>query len=194
MATKSTSIWTEARSDAAKRAKTVKKENRRMKRQSVLDGPLSILKLITILMVIYSLFQYVPAFLNIKKIISQANAQSSAQAGAQTLVENRENWGLMAPLRDYAKLRKAYVRKGQSIQLQYVLPSKAIANVTIKQCKAIPFVEVFNCEVVQSETIDLSGETTGTRRFQVSSSAIYLLESQVQVGEDDRFDITWRRN
>lgn len=190
MTTERAEIWNIAKRDAQRQNKNVKKQKARLKVKSVIDGPVSIMKFILLLMTIYALYQYIPAFINFKKVISQT---TTAQPGAQTLIGQRDEWGAASPLRDYIKMKKAYVRTGQSLQLQYVLPDSASATVTLKRCKAIPFIEVFKCNVVQAETIELKNETIGTKRFQIAQSGMYHLESQVEVTNDDQFDIIWRR-
>ena len=141
-------------------------------------------------MTLYVLYHYVPAFVNLKPILTQ----TTSQAGAQSQIDNRKALGAIAPLRDQFKMRKAYVRKGQILQAQYILPAGANASITIKQCKRMIFIEAFNCRNVQDQTVDLSGQTSGTRRFQVAESAMYVLESRVETDADQAFDITWRRN
>jgi len=194
MVTKNMAIWDTAKLDALTRAKKVKKNEKKAKRQSVLDGPLSFMKLILLVMTVYALVQYVPAFVNFKKIIVQTTAQSSAQSGAQNLTLERQKWGLAAPLREYVKMNKAYMRAGQILQVKYVLPDDAKAVLTIQQCKSIPYVEAFHCQVVAENKIDLSNDTVGTRRITLHNTAMYRLKSDVQVGINDRFDIKWQRN
>jgi len=190
MAVEQATIWDVAKQDALSRATKVKRQTKRAHRKSTLSGPIAIMKVIVFLMTLYALAQYVPAFINFKKIITQ----TSPQAGAQTLVEKRNNWGIAAPLREYAKMNKAYMRAGQSLQVQYVLPRDAKATLTIKQCKPAPFIEAFRCDVVAEDKIDLSNDTVGTRRIAFQNTAMYLLESEVQITSDDRFDIKWQRN
>jgi hypothetical protein len=190
MATEKATIWDMAKHDALSRAQKVKKHTKRAHRQSALSGPIAIMKVIVFLMTLYALAQYVPAFINFKKIITQ----TSPQSGAQTLLEQRNNWGIAAPLRDYVKMNKAYMRAGQSLQVQYVLPEDAKASLTLKQCRPAPFIEAFRCDVVAETVIDVSNDTVGTRRITLNHSAMYLLQSEVQVGSDDKFDIKWQRN
>lgn len=190
MTTEKADLWDIAKRDAQSQNKRARQQKTRLKVKSVLDGPVSLMKLILLVMTIYALYQYVPAFVNFKKVISQT---TTAQPGAQNLIRQRDDWGVASPLRDYIKMKKAYVRAGQSLQLQYVLPTNVSATVTLKRCKTIPFVEVFKCNIVQAETIDLKNETIGTKRFQITQSGMYHLESQVEVTKDDKFDIVWSR-
>jgi len=190
METHKTNIWDEASEYAQKRTKNASKHRVRMKVQSFINAPIQAMRLILLLMTLYALYHYVPAFVNLKPVLTQ----TTTQAGALTQVENRKTLGAIAPLRDQFKMRKAYVRKGQILQAQYILPADASASITIKQCKRMIFIEAFNCKRVQDQTVDLSGQTSGTRRFQVAESAMYVLESRVETEADQRFDITWRRN
>ena len=190
MASSNTQIWDEAKQDALSRAKKIKKQSKRAQRESTFGGPFSIMKIIALLMTLYALAQYIPAFINFKNIVTQ----SPSQSGAQNLVESRKKWGAILPLRDYAKMNKAYMRAGQSLQVQYVLPENTKATLTIKQCKSVPFIEVFHCNVVAENKIDISGDTVGTRRITLQSKAMYLLQSEVQVGSGEIFDIQWQRN
>ncbi len=190
MAVDNLSIWDVAKQDALSRAKKVTKKKKHVSRDSALKTPISIMKVIVFLTVIYALAQYLPAFVNVKKIITQTTAQS----GAQTMVETRKKWGPAAPLRKYIKLNKAYMRAGQSLQVKYILPEDAAANLTIKQCKPAPFIEAFRCDIISTENIEIINDTVGTRRFIFKNTAMYLLESDVKLQTDGDFDITWQRN
>ena len=190
MATHDKNIWDEAAQYAASRTKNASKQRRRVKIQSVTSAPIQVMRFILLLMTLYALYHYVPAFVNLKPILTQTTAHS----GAQSQIDSRKALGAIAPLRDQFKMRKAYVRKGQILQAQYILPAGANASITIKQCKRMIFIEAFNCKRVQDQTVDLSGQTSGTRRFQVAESAMYVLESRVEAEADQAFDITWRRN
>lgn len=194
MATENATIWDAAKQDALSHAKKVKKTTKQARRESVLSGPLSLIKIILFFMTLYALVQYVPAFVNFKKIITQTTAQSGAQSGAKNLSLEREKWGFAAPLREYTKMNKAYMRAGQSLQVKYMLPKDAKAVLTVQECKSVPFIEVFRCDVVAENKIDLSNDTIGTRRIAFQNAAMYRLKSDVEIGVDDQFDIKWQRN
>lgn len=193
MASTTEDIWETAKQHTVKRTDNVKKKSQRQKSDSILSGPLSILKLGLILMSLYALFKYVPAYVNFNRIISKVASENQFQPGAQNLAIQNEKWGLFAPLRDYTKLKKAYVRGGQTLQVQYIIPKDAQATLTLKRCKNILFIDAFKCFVTQTDTIDISGETVGTRRLRVSDTAMYVLESEVLVNSHERADIVWRR-
>lgn len=196
MTAETSTIWDEAKQDALTRntSKVRKKSKKRRAMnsngESILKLPIAIMKLTVFLMTLYALFQYVPAFINFKKFITQ----TSAHSGAQSIVENRKKWGIAAPLRKYVKMNKAYLRAGQFLHVQYVLPERAEAILTIKQCKSAPLIEVFHCDVMAAEKITISNETVGTRRFAFEKSAMYLLQSDVLVDTDESFEIKWKRN
>ena len=193
MADKRAEIWDAAKEYAAQRNVNVRKQNKRQRTESALSGPVAFMKLLMLLMTIYALFKYVPAYVNFNKIIAEATDKNIGYSGAQNIAEDRGKWGAMAPLRDYAKLKKAYVKGGQTLQVQYILPKDAQATLTIKRCKNIPFFEVFKCQVAQEETFNISGDSVGTRRIFIPDTAMYHLESKVLVNSDERFDIVWRR-
>lgn len=193
MASTTENIWDTAKQHASKQTEAVKKRSRRQKSDSILSGPMAILKLGLILMSLYALAKYVPAYVNVNRILTEAASETQFQPGAQNLADQQEKWGPFAPLREYAKLKKAYVRAGQSLQVQYILPKDAQASLTLKRCKNILFLDAFKCIVVQSDTIDISGEMVGTRRLRVSDSAMYILESHVLANSNERVDIVWRR-
>ena len=190
MATENATIWDLAKQDAQRQNKSVKKQQIIGKLQSLYSGPVAIMKLMMLVMVVYALIQYIPAFVNLKKLVTQTNIQS----GAQTQIDSRKNWGIFEPVLGYTKIKKAYVRAGNTFSVQYALPQNAEAKLVIKRCRSIIFIEVFNCQVMQSEVIDISGETVGTRRIQVADSAIYVFEHQVNVKSGEPFDVTWHRH
>jgi len=194
MATKNMAIWDTAKLDALTRAKKVKKHANQSKRQSIFGGPIALIKLTLFFMTLYALAQYVPAFVNVKKIIVQTASPSNAQSGAQNLALDRQKWGIAAPLREYVKMNRAYMRAGQALQVKYVLPEGAKAVLTIQQCKSILYVEVFHCQVVAENQIELSNDKVGTRRIALQNTAMYRLKSDVQIGMSDHYDIKWQRS
>ena len=183
-------VWDAARVDAAKQTKSARKQQRDMKIQAATRVPVLLMRLGAVLMVLYALVLYVPAFINIKPLILQTDTHS----GAQTKIDNRNTLGPFAAISDKFKLNKGYMRKGQSFQAQYILPENATAILTVKRCARFIFIEAFYCKDIQAQTTDLSSETVGTRRFHAKDSAMYVFESQVTVNKGQRYDITWQRN
>lgn len=190
MASKTVDIWDKAKQDAKRQNENVKKQKLRTRADSIFGGPIALIKIILFAMTVYALFQYVPAFVNVKKAITQIKTYP----GAQTQVDNRNSWGIFTPLRDFTKIKKAYVRSGKTLQVQYSMPESAQAKLVIKRCKPIIFIEVFHCQVTQTQEIDISNETVGTHRIHVKDSAMYLLQSQVEVKSGEDYNITWRRS
>jgi len=174
MASKTVDIWDEAKQDAKRQNENVKKQKLRTRADSIFGGPIALIK----------------AFVNVKKAITQIKTYP----GAQTQVDNRNSWGIFTPLRDFTKIKKAYVRSGKTLQVQYSMPESAQAKLVIKRCKPIIFIEVFHCQVTQTQEIDISNETVGTHRIHVKDSAMYLLQSQVEVKSGEDYNITWRRS
>lgn len=186
-------IWDKAKERASIKNERARKQGRNQKIETVFAGPTLVIKLSLLLVIVYALFKYIPAYVNFNRIINTATSQPASQFGAQYLTDTPSKWGVAAPLRDYVKMRKAYVRGGKSLQVQYILPQNAQATLTIKRCKNVPIIELFGCQVVQTETIDISGNTIGTQRLQMIDTAMYVLESQVHVNNNERYDIVWRR-
>ena len=193
MTTNNVTIWDKAKERALSRNSQKRKQNKHQKVEAVLSGPTKLIKFCLFVTSIYALYKYVPAYINFNHIISEATSQPSTQPGAQNLADSHKKWGIAKPLREYVKLKKAYMRDGQTLQVQYILPEQAQATLTIKRCKNLPIIELFNCEVVQAETIEIGGNTVGTQRLRVKGTAMYVLESQVIMADDERFDIVWRR-
>ena len=94
MATENATIWDLAKQDAQRQNKSVKKQQIVRKLQSLYSGPVAIMKLMMLVMVVYALIQYIPAFVNLKKLVTQTNIQS----GAQTQIDSRKNWGIFTPV------------------------------------------------------------------------------------------------
>ncbi|MEP6342573.1 MAG: hypothetical protein ABJ275_04595 [Maricaulaceae bacterium] len=186
-------IWDKAKERASMKNEKARKQGRNQKIETVLSGPTLAIKLSLLLVIVYALFKYIPAYVNFNRIINTATSQPVSQFGAQYLTDKPSKWGFAAPLREYVKMKKAYVRSGKSLQVQYILPEHAEATLTIKRCKNVPIVELFECQVVQTETIEITGNTIGTQRLQMVETAMYVLESQVRVNNNERYDIVWRR-
>ncbi|MBL4854816.1 MAG: hypothetical protein JKY25_11340 [Robiginitomaculum sp.] len=126
-----------------------------------------------------SLF-YIGAFLDVGKIvgISQSVRADNAQRNVRSMVQAKERT-IFSPFLEALSTNRIYMRKGQTIQATYSLPSRSKLTLKIKQCKSKPILEIFNCEILGEQSIDINKRTTGFIEFTVSESGFYYFEDQV---------------
>jgi len=130
--------------------------------------------------VVYCSLFYVGAFLDVGKVvgISQSVRADNMQKSIKNTRQAKERT-LFSPLLDSLSTNRIYMRRGQTIQATYALPSQSKLTLKIKQCKSRPILEVFNCEILGTQGIDISNRTTGFMEFTVTASGFYYFEDQV---------------
>ncbi len=126
-----------------------------------------------------SLF-YVGAFLDVGKIvgISQSDRAETTQKNVKSMARAKPRT-IFSPLLDALSTNRIYMRRGQTIQATYSLPKNAKLVLKIKQCKSQPVFEIFKCDAIGQQTIEIKNRMTGFINFTVSESGFYYFSDQV---------------
>ncbi len=130
--------------------------------------------------VLYCSLFYVGAFLDVGKIvgISQSVRADNTQKNVRNIVLSKQRT-LFSPFLEALSTNRIYMREGQTIQATYSLPNQSKLTLKIKQCKSKPILEIFDCEILGEQGIDVDKRTTGFIEFTVSESGFYYFEDQV---------------
>jgi len=140
----------------------------------------------------YTALHYVPAFVDTAKVVSFSNLDTSAAR----LNGRKERRSFLAPYFDIFKLKKAYLKAGQTMQVQYALPKNAQLKLTITQCRSILIAEVFSCQAIGRRNVTLTTKTIGTHEFSFDQTGFYeFSETVIQASNPAQpYEVIWRRS
>ncbi|PHS40260.1 MAG: hypothetical protein COA91_04610 [Robiginitomaculum sp.] len=141
---------------------------------------LSVFVAFTASFALYSSLFYVGAFLDVGKIvgISQSVRAENTQKNVKSMTRAKPRT-ILSPFLDALSTNRIYMRQGQTIQATYSLPKNSKLVLNIKQCKSKPVFEIFECNAVGQQTIEIKKRTTGSINFTVSESGFYYFNDQV---------------
>lgn len=139
----------------------------------------------------YTALHYVPAYVSTAKILSFSNVDTSA-----TRLASHNNRTALRAWRELFTIRRAFVRAGQTIQVQYALPEGTELQLVITQCERAFIIAVFKCVPVSSQTIKIAKKTIGTREFVFDKSGFYdfddiIIQKSANVSD---YQVIWRRS
>lgn len=133
----------------------------------------------------YASLHYIPAFVTPPKIISVADFTKKSQH----LKDENTSLFLSAYI-DAFNISRAYIRKGQTVEAQYLIPEGNMLSLTIEQCKAMPVIEVFHCTVAGSRNVQIENSPSGLRTFTFSDDGFYMfgevLEGPLSETDNDK--------
>lgn len=138
----------------------------------------------------YIALHYIPAYMGLNKIMS---APSLNHSRPDPLGKNS-----LPIISDYLnpfRIRRAYIRAGQSASVDYSIPAEAQLHVTITRCRPAFIIEIFQCEAIEQSTAILEDKTFGSHHFRFKYSGFYLFgESVEQRGNESQpYKVTWSR-
>ena len=141
-------------------------------------------------MMCYVALHYIPAYMQPQKVLSMSHADTAASR----LKDRNPLEKLVAPYWDAFKSKRTYLRGGQIIQAQYVLPEGASLDLHIRQCRRLWVIEVFHCQVLSVETLQITDDTLGTQAFRFKDTGFYHFQEVVTLpaGETD-YRVVWSR-
>jgi len=139
----------------------------------------------------YVALHYIPAYLGTHKILAMSNINDSASR----LVDDGSQKSKMMRYLDLFKIKRAYLRSGQSIQVQYALPEGAVMDIYIKRCRPALILEIFDCQVVSEKTAQIVNDKVGTQRFMFQDKGFYLFDERVTLkdGTPQKYRVVWSR-
>jgi len=86
----------------------------------------------------YIALHYVPAYLGFNKILSFSDLDTSSSVAPES-----SQWAALSSYGDAFRLKRTYLRAGQTIQAQYALPQGAKLDLVIQKCRSAFIVASF---------------------------------------------------
>ena len=140
----------------------------------------------------YTALSYLPAFMPTAKFANITNHDRSATR----LNQNTKTSTIKKAYFKVANLRQAYLRAGQSVQVQYYLPENAHLELVITHCKRSLILEAFSCIPYKTDNLTVAENTIGTREFVVDKAGFYKFSHTViKKSADSAYQkVFWRRS
>jgi hypothetical protein len=138
----------------------------------------------------YIALHYVPAYLGLNKILSFSDLKSNASISPES-----SQWAMLSSYGDAFRLKRTYLRAGQTIQAQYALPQGAKLDLVIQKCRPAFIVEIFNCQVLSEETAQVINDKDGTQRFVFPESGFYRFDEKITFAPNNvqNYRVIWSR-
>jgi len=138
----------------------------------------------------YVALHYIPAYLGLQKVVTLSELDNSA-----TRLTKDNQVSLLSAYIDPFRLNRTYVRAGQSLQVQYALPTDAELEIYINRCRPAFIVEIFNCDVINRETAIVKNDKVGTQRFKFKDSGFYSFNETVIQKNNmrEKYRVVWSR-
>lgn len=143
-------------------------------------------------LMIYVGFHYIPAFVNPSDVIKLADSKTINSA--KPALKRESIFGnIIGPYVDMFTLDRAYIQGGQSVEVRYNLPQGANMDVTIRQCRRLWIVEIFQCQIISEKVIKIDG-TRGSHAFTLPSAGFYHFNERVMLPHaNDPYRVIWSR-
>lgn len=138
----------------------------------------------------YVALHYIPAYLGLQKIIAFSELDNSAARLAKD-----DEFSVLSAYMDPFRIKRTYLRAGQSMQIQYALPEGSKLEIEINHCRAAFIVEIFKCEVVSQKKLVVKNDKIGTQRFTFDEEGFYLFDETViqRTAKQEKFRVVWSR-
>jgi len=138
----------------------------------------------------YIALHYVPAYLGFNKILSFSDLDTSSSVAPES-----SQWAALSSYGDAFRLKRTYLRAGQTIQAQYALPEGAKLDLVIQKCRSAFIVEIFNCQVLTEEKAQVINDKDGTQRFVFPESGFYRFDEKVTFAPNNvqNYRVIWSR-
>lgn len=139
----------------------------------------------------YVALHYIPAFMQTNKVLSLSGLNTN-KAAAELKPENPIERFIM-PYIDAFDMQRTYLREGQTIQAQYVLPEGATLDLHIQKCRRLWVVEIFTCQTMAYEHVQVT-DRTGTQAFTFRDTGFYHFKDVVTLPhEGQEYRVVWKR-
>jgi hypothetical protein len=141
----------------------------------------------------YVSLHYIPAFVNPPQIIAASDFNTRAEH-----LKGEDQGGFLSAYIDAFNMKRAYIRKGQTVEAQYVVPEGSTLSLTIQQCQSLPVIEVFNCRVVKNRNTVIENSRSGLRSFTFPEDGFYKFSETLTGPSPDANDgkkryVIWSR-
>ena len=100
-----------------------------------------------------------------------------------------ENEGFLSGHLSLLNMDRAYMRAGQYLTAQYALPVGQRLELEIIRCQSDIVVEVFRCNPVSAQRLEIS-DRTGSRRIRISENGFYHFNESAT---SDDYRVIWKR-
>lgn len=138
----------------------------------------------------YVSLHYIPAYLGLNKILSFSDLDTSASVAPES-----SQWATLSSYADAFRIKRTYLKSGQTIQAQYALPEGATLDLVIQRCRPAFVVEIFKCQVINEETARVTNDKLGTQRFRFPEAGFYRFDEKVTLAPNNikNYRVVWSR-
>jgi len=138
----------------------------------------------------YVALHYIPAYLGLNKILSFSDLDTSASVAPES-----SQWATLSSYTDAFRLKRTYLRPGQTIQAEYAIPDAAKLELVIQRCRPAFIVEIFKCQVISEETAHVKNDKLGTQRFRFPEAGFYRFDEKVILAPNNQqnYRVIWSR-
>ena len=138
----------------------------------------------------YISLHYIPAYLGLNKILAFSDLDTSASVAPES-----SHWAALSSYADAFRLKRTFLREGQTIQAQYALPKGAKLDLVIQRCRPAFVVEIFKCQVINEETARVRNDQLGTQRFRFPEAGFYRFDERVTLAPNNQknYRVVWSR-
>jgi len=138
----------------------------------------------------YVALHYIPAYLGLNKVLSFSDLDTSASVAAES-----SQWATLSSYADAFRIKRTYLRPGQTIQAQYALPEGATLELSIQRCRPAFILEIFKCQPINEQTALVKNDKLGTQRFRFPEAGFYRFEEKVTLAPNNakNYRVVWSR-
>lgn len=138
----------------------------------------------------YIALHYIPAYLGLNKILSFSDLDTSSSVAVES-----SQWATLSSYADAFRIKRTYLRPGQTIQAQYAIPEGAKLDLIIQRCQPAFIVEIFKCQVINEETARIRNDKLGTQRFRFPKAGFYRFDEKITLAPNNTKDyrVIWSR-
>lgn len=138
----------------------------------------------------YVALHYIPAYLGLNKLLSFSDMDTTSSVAPES-----SQWATLSSYADAFRLKRTYLRQGQTIQAQYALPAGAKLELVIQRCRPAFIVEIFKCQVISEETARVTNDRDGAQRFRFPEAGFYRFDEKVTLAPNNvkNYRVIWSR-
>jgi len=139
----------------------------------------------------YVAMHYIPAFIQPHKILSATTIDMTAHR----LEDKGPIRKIFGPYIDAFSIQRTYLRGGQEIQAQFILPEGAALNLNISQCRRVFALEILKCDIIMQNNVKITNKTIGAKSFQFPDKGFYHFSHEITFKDNVQADykIVWTR-
>ena len=142
------------------------------------------------LILVYSSIFYVPAFLDMQKVMGMSTEKIK-------LPRVSEKSRALSSYANFFKIRRGYIRRGQALTLEHDLAPGTIMTASISRCSAPPVIEVFYCRNIEGQQIKITSDLPGKRNFIMRKPGFYYFDELITNKDgsktDSEYKVLWSR-